>query len=130
MGRILRWLVLVPPVFFAIVLMLQGIMWLFRPERAAVSWGFEVPDGGLALSSMIGALVAWSLTISATIFIAVIRRERVWFYPAMMLFFFLGVGRVVAGLLHGAPLDPTRFIVEFAITGLLFLASRYGVQKG
>ena len=130
MGRILRWLVLVPPVFFAIVLTLQGVMWLAAPERAATSWGLDVPDGGLGLSSMIGALAAWSLTISATLFIAVIRRERVWFYPAMMLFFFLGVGRVVAGLLHGAPLDPTRFIVEFAITGLLFLASLYGVQKG
>ena len=130
MARILKWLVFVPPALFAFVTAAQGVMWLARPERAASSWGIAVPDGGLGLSSIIGAMTAYSLTISLCLVIGMIRRERIWFYPPMMLFFFLAIGRITAGLVHGAPLDPSRFVVEFVITGLIFLASHYGTKKG
>ena len=126
MAIALKLLVRFPPLLIALVTGLQGVFWLVRPESAAQSWGYELPDGGLALSSMIGSMTGYMLTISLCLFLGLFRKERFWYYPPMMLFFLLGVGRLTAGLVHGAPHMPERFIVEFVITGLLFLAARYG----
>ncbi|MEL6519983.1 MAG: hypothetical protein AAFQ66_03410 [Pseudomonadota bacterium] len=129
MARVLKLLVLIPPLFFALVFGAQGIMFLIRPERAAETWGYVLPDGGLGLSSMIGAMAGYGLTISICLIIAVIRKARFWYYPPMIIFFFLAIGRLTAGLVHGAPMMPERFIVEFIIVGLLFLASRFATNK-
>lgn len=128
MIRVLKFLVQIPPLLFAIVFGLQGVMWLIRPERSAGSWGYDLPDGGMGLSSMIGAMSGYGLVVAICLLTALIRRERFWYYPPIMIFFFLAVGRTVAGLVHGAPLLLDRVIVEFIITALLFLASRYAAE--
>lgn len=125
MAKVLRLLVQLPPLLIALIFGAQGVMWLINPSRAAVFWGFAVPDGGLALSSIIGALSGWSLAIAVCLLTALVRKERVWYYPPIMIFVFLAVGRIVAGAAHGAPHMPDRFIPEFVFAGLIFLASRF-----
>lgn len=125
MAKVFRLLVQLPPLLIALIFGAQGVMWLINPTRATVFWGFDVPESGIALSSMIGALSAWSLTISLCLLIALFRKERVWYYPPVMIFMFLALGRIVAGAAHGAPHLPERFVPEFVFAALIFLASRF-----
>ncbi len=130
MGRFLRTLALLPPALLALIFGVQGILWLVNPARAVRFWGFPVPEGGLGLSSMIGALSSWCLTIAVCLLLALIRRQRFWYYPPMMMLGLFAMGRIVAGGVHGAPLLPERFIAELVFVGLLYLAARAtGTQR-
>ncbi|MEL7218060.1 MAG: hypothetical protein AAGK01_06475 [Pseudomonadota bacterium] len=130
MAKVFRLLVQLPPLLIALIFGAQGVMWLINPTRAAVFWGFDVPEGGMALSSMIGAFSGWALVISSCLLIALFRKERVWYYPPVMIFVFLALGRIVAGAAHGAPHLPERFIPEVVFAGLIFLASRFVAERG
>lgn len=124
MARFLRYLAQLPPLFLALIFGAQGIMWLVNPARAVRSWGFDLPEGGVGFSSMIGALAGWSLTIAVCLLLALIRRQHFWYYPPMMILGFLALGRIVAGTMHGAPLLPGRFIAELVFVVLLYLAAQ------
>lgn len=131
MAKFLRLLVQLPPLLLALIFGAQGILWLFNPVRAATFWRFDLPEGGMALSSMIGAMAGWGLTMAGCLLLALIRKERFWYYPPMMIFGFLAIGRIVAGAVHGAPSLPERFIPELVFVGLLFLAARStGAARG
>ena len=125
MAKFLRLLVQLPPLLIALLFGAQGAMWLINPARAAAFWELPVPEGGIALSSMIGALSGWAMTIAVCLLVGLFRRERVWYYPPIMIFVFLALGRITAGLAHGAPHLPERYIPELVFAGLIFLASRF-----
>ena len=129
MARFLKLLAFVPPVLLGLMFVLQGAAALINPATAAKAWGFDLPTGGFALSSMVGIIASHGLALGLCLFVAVIRREKFWFYPPMLMFFFLGLGRLIAGLVHGAAFMPERFVAEFAFVGLLYLSSLH-VTKG
>lgn len=124
MARFLGYLALLPPALLALMFGAQGIMWLVNPASAVRFWGFPLPEGGLGLSSMIAALASLCLTLAASLVLALIRRQRFWYYPPMMMFGLFATGRIVAGLVHGAPALPERYVPELVFVGLLFLAAR------
>lgn len=124
MARLVHYLVQLPPVLLALVFGAQGIVWLVNPDRAARFGGFAVPDGGLGLSTMIGVMAGWSLTIAVFLLLGLIRKERVWYYPPILIFGVLAFGRIMATVLHGAPFLPERIVPELVFAGLLFLAAR------
>lgn len=124
MGRFLRYLAQLPPVLLALIFGAQGIMWLVNPQLIVRFWGFAVPEGGLGLSSMIGALASWCLTIAVCLLLALIRGQRIWYYPPMMMLALFAIGRIVAGAAHGAPPLPERFVPELVFVALLYLAAR------
>lgn len=124
MQKILKVLLQIPPAVFALVFGVQGALWYVRPETAARSWGIDLPEGGMGLSGMIGAMSGFGFAMAVCLALALIRRERVWYYPPIILFLSLGTGRFVAGMFHGAPVVPERYIPEFAFAGLLLLAAR------
>lgn len=124
MTGMIKGAVRVPPWLLAILFGFLGIRSLTNPDRAAAFFGYQFPDGGLGLSSLVGHAASWALTISICLLLGLIRKERVWFYPPMMLFGFFALGRIAAMLLHGAPAHPERLIPELAFVGLLYLASR------
>lgn len=124
MAKFLSVAVRLPPVLLAILFGFLGIRSLANPDRAAAFFGYAFPDNGLGVSSLIGHTATWALTIAVCLALGLIRRERVWFYPAMMLFGFFALGRIAATLLHGAPVHPERLLPELAFTGLLYLAAR------
>lgn len=129
MAKVLKWAVRVPPVLLAILFGVLGIRTMTNPDRAAAFFGYEFPDSGLGLSSLTGHSASWALTIAVCLAIGLIRKERVWFYPPMMLFGFFALGRIAATLLHSAPAHPERLIPELAFAGLLYLASRQLPRK-
>lgn len=124
MTRLFRYLVQLPPVLLALIFGAQGILWLVNPARAAGFGGSAVPEGGLGLSTMIGVMAGWSLTIAVFLLLGVIRKERVWYFPPMLIFGVLAFGRIMATALHGAPLLPERIVPELVFVALLFLAAR------
>lgn len=124
MARFLTRLVQLPPLLLAILFGFLGIRSLTDPDRAAAFFGYALPDGGLGLSSFLGHSASWALTISACLLLGLIRKERAWFFPPMMLFGFFALGRIVAAVGHGAPFLADRVVPELAFVGLLFLASR------
>jgi hypothetical protein len=124
MARFLSLAVRVPPLLLGILFGVLGIRTLTNPDRAASFFGYAFPDNGLGLSSLVGHSASWALTISACLLLGLIRKERAWYYPAMMLFGFFALGRIAATLLHGAPVHPERLIPELVFTGLLYLAAR------
>lgn len=124
MAKILSMAVRVPPLLLGILFGFLGIRSMTNPDRAAAFFGYAFPDTGLGLSSFVGHSASWALTISVCLLLGLIRKERSWFYPPMMLFGFFALGRIAATLLHGAPLHPERLVPELAFTGLLYLAAR------
>jgi hypothetical protein len=129
MARGLTFLVRVPPLLLAILFSFLGVRAMTSPDRVAAFFGYDLPDGGLGLSSMIGHSASWALTIAACLLLGLIRKERIWFYPPMMLFGIFALGRIAATLLHGAPAHPERVLAEFLFAGLLFLASRQAAKS-
>ena len=129
MARFLKLLAYVPPILLGLMFLLQGASALINPATAAKAWGFDLPDGGFALSSMVGIIASHGLALATCLFLAVIRRERFWYYAPMLMFFFLGLGRLIAGTAHGAAFMPERFIPEFIFVGLLYLSSRYATKE-
>ena len=129
MSTFLKILAQVPPVLLGLLFCLQGGLALVNPESAANSWGFAWPDDGKAMSGMAGLMASHGAALGLCLLIAVIRRESVWYYPPMLLFFFLGMGRLVSGAAHGAAFLPERFIPEFVFVVLLFIASRSAAPR-
>lgn len=130
MAKVLSLAVRVPPLLLGLLFGFLGIRSLTNPDRAAAFFGYEFPNNGLWLSSMIGHSASWALTISFCLLLGLIRKERFWFYPPMMLFGFFALGRIAATLLHGAPVFPERVIPEIAFVGLLYLAARQMPNAG
>lgn len=124
MTRFFQYLFQLPPLLLALIFGAQGIVWLVNPARAAKFGGFGVPEGGLGLSTMIGVMAGWSLTIAVFLLLGLIRKERVWYYPPMLIFGVLAFGRIMAAALHGAPFLPERIVPELVFVALLFLAAR------
>ncbi len=124
MAKILGLAVRVPPFLLAILFGFLGIRSMTNPDRAAAFFGYAFPENGLGVSSLAGHSASWALTIAVCLALGLVRKERVWFYPAMMLFGFFALGRIAATLFHGAAVYPERLIPELVFVALLYLAAR------
>ena len=119
MNKVLKLLVLLPSFLF----IFTGIRWLFAPAGVAPSFGMSL-EQGLGLSTQVGDLAAFFLTLGACMLIALVSGRRSWYYPAIMLLSIAAVGRVLAWLLHDAALAPDMIGVELVVSAILLLASR------
>lgn len=122
--RLLSVVVALPGVLFVIM----GLRWLVDPAGIAPSLGLTLQTG-FGLSSQIGDLAAFFLVAGLSILLAVVTRQQIWFYPAVMLLSIAAVGRVVAWIAHGAALVPQTILFEVVIAGLLLVAARILPQK-
>lgn len=118
MNKILTVLLALPAILFLTL----GLRWLVAPEGVAVEFGMAL-DSGLGLSTQIGDLSAFFLTLGLSMLLALLSRQRIWFYPPIMLLGFAALGRVLAWLFHDAALAP-QIGIEVIVAALLFLASR------
>jgi hypothetical protein len=116
----LRVLVLVPALLFIVT----GVRWLIAPAGVAPMLGMTLGEG-VGLSSQVGDLSGFFLTLGACMLIALISGRRVWYYPAIMLLAIAAVGRVLAWLLHDAALALHLIAPEVIVALLLLAAVRY-----
>ena len=112
---VLRVLVLLPALLFVV----SGVRWLIAPAGVAPSFGLTLGDG-IALSSQVGDMAAFFLTLGACMLIALISGRRTWYYPAIML---------LAWLLHDAALALHLIGPEVLVSIILLVAARYLPEK-
>ena len=119
MNRVLKILVLLPAILF----MVTGLRWLVAPAGVAPTFGLTL-DQGVGLSSQVGDMSAFFLTLASCMLIALISGRRSWYYPAIMLLSITAVGRVLAWLVHDATLALDLIAPEVIVSVILLVASR------
>jgi hypothetical protein len=118
MNRILGLLVLLPAILFVVT----GVRWLVAPAGVAPEFGLVLGEG-LGLSSQVGDMSAFFLTLGICMLAALVSGRRTWYYPAVLLLSLTAVGRVIAWLVHDAALAP-QIAVEVVVAVILLVASR------
>ncbi|MAI94994.1 MAG: hypothetical protein CME45_08275 [Halieaceae bacterium] len=124
MITLLKILVLVPGVAFLVT----GLRWLVAPAGVAPEFGLSLASG-IGLSSQIGDMSAFFLTLGICILMGLVTGRKVWYYPAMTLLALTALGRTLAWLLHDAALATSLIAPEVIVALLLFFAARHLPDK-
>ena len=119
MNIALRAIVLVCGVLF----ILTGLRWLLAPVGVAPEFGL-VLSSGVGLSSQIGDMSAFFLTLGVCILMGLITQRAIWYYPPIILLSLTAVGRLLAWLLHDAALAMNLIAPEVIVALILLIASR------
>ena len=115
----LRAIVLLCGVLFIVT----GLRWLLAPAGVAPEFGL-VLSSGIGLSSQIGDMSAFFLTLGVCILMGLTTQRTIWYYPPIILLSLTAIGRVLAWLLHDAALATDLIAPEVIIALILLIASR------
>lgn len=107
----------------AVAFVLLGLSWWIVPDFASTQLGMGLVDG-IGLSSQIGDVASFFLTLGACILIAIATRNRFWLDPAIMLLTLATLGRLLAWAFHDAALATQMIAVEWIVLAVLFFLSR------
>ena len=118
MNKILGALVLLPAILFVVT----GVRWLVAPAGIAPDFGLVLGEG-LGLSSQVGDMSGYFLTLGICMLAALVSGRRSWYYPPALLLFLTAIGRVIAWLIHDAALAP-QIGIEIVVAVILLVASR------
>ena len=124
MITLLKILVLLPGVAFLVT----GLRWLVAAAGVAPEFGLSLASG-IGLSSQIGDMSAFFLTLGICILMGLVTGRKVWYYPAMTLLALTALGRTLAWLLHDAALATSLIAPEVIVALLLFFAARHLPDK-
>ncbi len=119
MNKVLKILVALPAIFF----MVTGVRWLVAPAGVAPDFGLTLADG-VGLSSQVGDMAGFFITLGVCILMGVVTGRRTWFYPAILLLSITALGRILAWLVHDATFAVDMIVVELVVSALLLVASR------
>ena len=120
MITVARILVLLPGVLFLVT----GLRWLLAPAAVAPEFGLML-GSGIGLSSQIGDMSAFFLTLAVCILMGLTTQRSIWYYPPIILLSLTATDRILAWLLHDAALATALIVPEVVVALILFLASRY-----
>ena len=115
----LRAIVLLCGVLFIVT----GLRWLLAPAGVAPEFGL-VLSTGVGLSSQIGDMSAFFLTLGACILMGLTTQRPLWYYPPIILLSLTAVGRILAWLIHDAALATGLIAPEVIVALILLIASR------
>lgn len=107
----------------AILFIVNGLRWLVDPGGIVAMFGLELATG-IGLSSQVGDMSAFFLTLGICMLLGLVNKEPLWFYPAMLLLGLTAMGRILAWLVHDAALATGLIIPEILVTLLLWVAAR------
>ena len=91
MNRVLSLLVVLPAILFIVT----GLRWLVDPAGVAPEFGLVLGEG-LGLSSQVGDMSGFFLTLGICMLAGLVSGRRTWYYPAVLLLLLTAVGRVIA----------------------------------
>ena len=106
-----------------VLFIVTGLRWLLAPAGVAPEFGLALSTG-VGLSSQIGDMSAFFLTLGMSILMGLITRRAIWYYPPMILLSLTAVGRILAWLLHDAALATGLIAPEVVVALILLTASR------
>ena len=108
---------------FGILFLVTGLRWLLAPVGIAPDFGLAL-GSGIGLSSQVGDMSAFFLTLGVCMLMGLTTQRSVWYYPPIMLLLLTAVGRVLAWLLHDAALATQLIAPEVMVSLVLLFASR------
>ena len=108
---------------FGILFLVTGLRWLLAPAGIAPDFGLAL-GSGIGLSSQVGDMSAFFLTLGVCMLTGLTTQRSVWYYPPIMLLLLTAVGRVLAWLLHDAALATQLIALEVIVSLVLLFASR------
>ena len=108
---------------FGILFLVTGLRWLLAPAGIAPDFGLAL-GSGIGLSSQVGDMSAFFLTLGVCMLTGLTTQLSVWYYPPIMLLLLTAVGRVLAWLLHDAALATQLIAPEVMVSLVLLFASR------
>jgi hypothetical protein len=101
----------------------MGLRWLLAPAGIAAELGMPLLEGA-GLSTQIGDLSGFFLTLGLCVMLGVSTRNSQWYYPAIMLLSLTALGRILAWLLHDAALPMQTLAPEIIFSLILLIAAR------
>ena len=113
------------------VFFVMGLLWILSPSEIAEKLGIfgllETKD--LALSTQIGDLGSFFITVGAMTLIGALTQTRHWFYAPSMLLLVAALFRSLAYKFHGAPPATEQIIIEVVVgLFLIFAGSRISTE--
>ena len=108
---------------FGILFLVTGLRWLLAPAGIAPDFGLAL-GSGIGLSSQVGDMSAFFLTLGVCMLMGLTTQRSVWYYPPIMLLSLTAVGRVLAWLIHDATLATQLIAPEVIVSLVLLFASR------
>ena len=107
-----------------VLFFLNGLQWIISPANVAASLGMPLLEG-VGLSTQIGDLGSFFITVGAMTLIGAITSTRHWFYAPSMLLLVAALYRTLSTLLYGAPFVMSAIVVEVSVgLFLIFAGSR------
>ena len=113
----------------AVLFIVTGLRWLLAPAGVAPEFGL-VLSSGVGLSSQIGDMSAFFLTLGVCILMGLTTQRTIWYYPPVILLSLTAIGRVLAWLLHDAALATGLIAPEVIVALILLIASRRLATQG
>ena len=104
-----------------ILFFLNGLQWIISPANVAESLGMPLLEG-VGLSTQIGDIGSFFITVGAMTLIGAITTSRHWFYAPSMLLLVAALYRTLSTLIYGAPFVMSVIIVEVVVGLFLILA--------
>ena len=108
---------------FGILFLVTGLRWLLAPAGIAPDFGLAL-GSGIGLSSQVGDMSAFFLTLGVCMLMGLTTQRSVWYYPPIILLLLTAVGRVLAWLIHDAALATQLIAPEVIVSLVLLFASR------
>ena len=106
-----------------ILFLVTGLRWLLAPAGIAPDFGLAL-GSGIGLSSQVGDMSAFFLTLGVCMLMGLTTQRSVWYYPPIILLLLTAVGRVLAWLIHDAALATQLIAPEVIVSLVLLFASR------
>ena len=113
--------------FFGAFFLLMGLRWIINPSSAAASLSMPLLDGA-GLSTQIGDMGSFFVTIGAMTLIGAIKQKRHWLYAPSMLLLVAALYRVLSTVLHGAAFALPSIAIEI-IVGLFLIFAGSKISK-
>lgn len=113
--------------FFGAFFLLMGLRWIIDPSSAAASLSMPLLEGA-GLSTQIGDVGSFFITIGAMTLIGVIKQKRHWLYAPSMLLLVAALYRVLSSILHGAAFALPSIAIEI-IVGLFLIFAGPKISK-
>ena len=112
-----------------VLFIVTGLRWLLAPAGVAPEFGLALSTG-VGLSSQIGDMSAFFLTLGVSILMGLTTGRAFWYSPPMILLSLTAVGRILAWLLHDAALATGLIAPEVIAALILLIASRRLAAQG
>jgi hypothetical protein len=113
--------------FFGAFFLLMGLRWIIDPSSAASSLSMPLLDGE-GLSSQIGDMGSFFITIGLMTLIGVIKQKRYWLFAPSMLLLVAALYRVLSTVLHGAAFALPSIAIEMTV-GLFLIFAGSKISK-